>query len=124
MVQPLRGIKPPRSPKTLANAIACQQRILTVGIHLLNRLPAVYGPNFPGANEATAAFTRVVGLAGADQENLRRLGFSRSKGRTPVDLAQGFVQGRIDMKKLGTPDDEQAIKYLESLRGIGHWSAE
>jgi len=65
-----------------------------------------------------------VDLAGADPENLRRLGFSRSKGRTLVDLAQGIAQGRLDLKKLDTLDDEQAVKYLEALRGIGRWSAE
>ena len=126
-VQPFRGVKPPRFPsvfESLVNAIACQQLSLTVGIHLLNRLAAAYGPGFPGANGPTAAFPRAVDLAGADPENLRRLGFSRSKGRTLVDLAQGVAQGRVDLKKLDTMDDEQAVKYLEALRGIGRWSAE
>ncbi len=127
LVQPLRGFKPPRFPsvfETLVNAIACQQLSLTVGIHLLNRLAADYGPSFPGANGPAAAFPRAVDLAGADPENLRRLGFSRSKGRTLVDLAQGVAQGRVDLNQLDTLDDEQAVKYLEALRGIGRWSAE
>lgn len=127
LIQPFRGVKPPRFPsvfETLVNALACQQLSLTVGIHLLNRLAADYGPSFPGANGPAAAFPRAVDLAGADPENLRRLGFSRSKGRTLVDLAQGVAQGRVDLKKLDTMDDEEAVKYLEALRGIGRWSAE
>lgn len=127
LVQPWRGVKPPRFPsvfETLVNAIACQQLSLAVGIHLLNRLAATYGPGFKGANEVIAAFPRAVDLAGADSDTLRRLGFSRSKGRTLVDLSQGVAQGRIDLEKLDTLDDGQAVKYLESLKGIGRWSAE
>ncbi len=127
LVQPLRGVKPPRFPsvfEALVNAIACQQLSLTVGIHLLNRLAADYGPSFPGANGPAAAFPRAVDLAGADPENLRRLGFSRSKARTLLDLAQGVAQGRVDLEKLAAMADEQAIEYLEVLRGIGRWSAE
>lgn len=41
-----------------------------------------------------------------------------------MDLAQGVAQGRVDLKKLDTMDDGQAVKYLEALRGIGRWSAE
>ncbi len=127
LVQPFRGVKPPRFPsvfEALVNAIACQQISLTVGIHLLNRLAADYGLSFPGTNGPAAAFPRAADLAGADPENLRHLGFSRSKGRTLVDLAQGVAQGRVDFEKLDTLEDEQAVKYLAALRGIGRWSAE
>jgi DNA-3-methyladenine glycosylase II len=127
LVQPFRGVKPPRFPsvfEALINAIACQQLSLTVGIHLLNRLAAAYGPSFTGSNGLAAAFPRAVDLAGADLENLRRLVFSRSKGRALVDLAQGIAQGRLDLKKLDIMDDDRAVKYLEALRGIGRWSAE
>jgi DNA-3-methyladenine glycosylase II len=127
LVQPFRGFKPPRFPRVfeaLVNAVACQQLSLTVGIHLLNRLAANYGPSFPGPAGPIAAFPRALDLAGADPENLRRLGFSRSKGRTLIDLAQGVARGRLDLEKLDTLDDDQAVKYLEALRGIGRWSAD
>jgi DNA-3-methyladenine glycosylase II len=127
LVQPFQGFKPPRFPgvfEALVNAVACQQLSLTVGIHLLNRLAANYGPSFPGPDGPIAAFPRALDLAGADPENLRRLGFSRSKGRTLIDLAQGVAQGRLDLEKLDTLDDDQAVKYLEALRGIGRWSAD
>ena len=38
-----------------------------------------------------------------------------------MDLAQDVAQGRVDLKKIDTMADEQAIKYLEALRGIGRW---
>jgi len=127
LVKPWRGVKPPRFPslfETLVNAIACQQLSLTVGIHLLNRLATAFGPGFREADEFIAAFPRPVDLARADLEKLRRLGFSRSKGRSLVDLAQGVVQGRINLEKLNALDDREAVKYLETLKGIGRWSAE
>ncbi len=127
LVQPFRGFKPPRFPsvfEALVNAIACQQLSLTVGIHLLNRLAAGYGPGFPGENGPAAAFPRPADLAGADPEHLRHLGFSHSKARTVIDLAQGVVQGRVDLEKLDALDDDQAVKYLVALKGIGRWSAE
>jgi DNA-3-methyladenine glycosylase II len=127
LLQPWRGVKPPRFPsvfEALANAVACQQISLTVGINLLNRLAASYGLGFPEAGEVIPAFPRPLDLAGADPENLRGLGFSRSKARTLVDLAQGVVQGSIDLGQLELLDDGPAVNYLETLRGIGRWSAE
>jgi len=127
LIQPWRGVKPPRFPsafEALVNAIACQQLSLTVGIHMLNRLAAAYGTGFREADEFIAAFPRPVDLARADLEKLRRLGFSRSKGHSLVDLAQGVIQGRINLEKLEALDDREAVKYLENLKGIGRWSAE
>ncbi len=126
LVQPWRGVKPPRFPsvfEALVNAIACQQLSLAVGIHLLNRLAAAYGPGFREADEVIPAFPQPIDLAGAEPEKLRRLGFSRSKGRTLVDLAQNVAQGRLDLENLDTLDDGEAVKFLKALRGIGRWSA-
>jgi DNA-3-methyladenine glycosylase II len=127
LVHQFRGVKPPRFPtvfEALVNAVACQQLSLTVGIHLLNRLAAAYGAGFPAAGEPAAAFPRAADLAGADPEALRGLGLSRSKGRTLVELAQGVVQGRVDLEKLAALKDEAAGKYLAALKGIGRWTAE
>jgi DNA-3-methyladenine glycosylase II len=127
LVRRFRGVKPPRFPTVfegLVNAIACQQLSLTVGIHLLNRLAAAYGAGFSGAGGPAAAFPQAADLAGADLEALRGLGLSYSKGRTLVELAQGVVQGRVDLKKLAAMEDEAAVKYLEALKGIGRWTAE
>jgi DNA-3-methyladenine glycosylase II len=127
LVHQFRGVKPPRFPtvfEALVNAVACQQLSLTVGIHLLNRLAAAYGAGLPAAGGPAAAFPRAADLAGADPEALRRLGFSRSKGRTLVELAQGVVQGRVDLDKLATLKDEDAVNYLQALKGIGRWTAE
>lgn len=127
LVAPWRGFKPPRFPsifEALVNAVACQQLSLTVGIHLLNRLAAAYGPGFREAEEVVPAFPRPIDLAEAKPEDLRRLGFSRGKGRTLTDLAQNVVHGRLDLESLDSLDDAEVVQQLQGLRGIGRWSAE
>ncbi len=126
LVQQFRGVKPPRFPslfETLVNAIACQQLSLAAGIHVLNRLTAAFGPALPGMAEA-AAFPRPADLAGAAPADLRRLGFSLNKGRYVIDLARGVTEGAIDLESLARLPDEAASDFLQTLRGIGRWTAE
>jgi DNA-3-methyladenine glycosylase II len=78
-----RGLKPPRFPsvfEALVNAIACQQINLTVGIQLLNRLAATYGPALTVEGEPRPGFPRPADLAGLNPDALLGLGFSRNKG--------------------------------------------
>jgi len=127
IVQRFRGFKPPRFPsvfEALANAIACQQLTLTLGIHLLNRLAARYGPALPGADEARFAFPRPEDLAGLEPEALRTLGFSRNKGRALIELGRDLGQGTGNLENLKDQEDKAAMTQLLALRGIGRWSAE
>jgi DNA-3-methyladenine glycosylase II len=122
-----RGMKPPRFPtifESVVNAIACQQVTLTLGIQLLNQLAAKYGPALPGGDDAAPAFPRPVDLAGLRPEELRRLGFSRQKGRAMIDLAQPIMEGRLHLEELAELPDEEAIERLRRLRGVGRWTAE
>jgi DNA-3-methyladenine glycosylase II len=127
LVGRFRGLKPPRFPtlfEALVNAVACQQLSLAVGIHLLNRLAAAFGPAYQGRRGPAAAFPRARELAGAEVEDLRALGFSRSKGRSLVELSRSVNEGKVNLEGLETRDDEDIVRYLQSLRGIGRWSAE
>jgi DNA-3-methyladenine glycosylase II len=127
IVQRFRGVKPPRFPsvfEALANAIACQQLTLTLGIHLLNRLAARYGPALPGADEVRFAFPRPKDLAGLEPEALRTLGFSGHKGRALIELGRELEQGTDNLENLKDQEDEATMTQLLALRGIGRWSAE
>ncbi len=121
-----KGVRPPRFPtifEALANAIACQQLSLTVGIHLLNRLAARYGPRLATGTGAPG-FPTPEALAGADPHELRPLGFSRAKAQALVGLAQRAVAGSVDLGALQLMDDGAAVAALSRLPGIGRWSAE
>ncbi len=98
LVERFRGLKPPRFPslfECLANAIACQQLTLTVGIELLNRLAATYGRPAPGAIPTSNAFPQPHDLLGLEPGALRALGFSRQKSRALLELASRVEHGAL-----------------------------
>jgi DNA-3-methyladenine glycosylase II len=123
LVERFRGMKPPRLGsvfETLANAIACQQVTLTLGIRVLNRLAEKYGPSvgeacgFPGPEE----------LAEKRPEALRQLGFSYPKADYLTGIAREVTEGRLDLKGLAKQDDAAAVERLREMRGVGRWTAE
>lgn len=127
LVERFRGFKPPRYPsifEALVNAIACQQLSLDLGIHLLNRLAAAYGPVFPGTAPPRPAFPRPRDLAALSPEAFRALGFSRSKGNAIIGLARGLASGSLDLENLDHLEESQAMTRLLGLKGVGRWSAE
>ncbi len=122
-----RGLKPPRFPtlfETLANAIACQQVTLTLGVRLLNGLASAYGPTASTEASAARGFPRPIDLASCEPEDLRALAFSHQKGRALVELARGIVEGRVDLEGLASQDNATVVEQLQQLRGVGRWSAE
>lgn len=129
-----RGLRPPRFPsifETVANAIACQQVSLTLGILLLNRLAQSYGRAYrnattdSGSTETIArAFPTPEDLAGTGPEALRSLGFSHQKARYLIDLATTVASGELDLEALAELDSSEALTELRRLRGVGRWSAE
>jgi len=120
------GMRPPRFASTfeaLVNAVACQQLSLTVGIHLLNRLAAWYGPA-PEADPALAGFPTPERLAVADPVELRALGFSGSIARTIVSLSVQVASGELDLAGLDGSDDDKVRAVLLGITGVGRWSTE
>jgi DNA-3-methyladenine glycosylase II len=120
-------MKPPRFAtvfESALNAIACQQVTLTLGIRLLNRLAVNYGPALHVGDAVVHAFPRPDDLAGLRPEELRRLGFSRQKGRAMIELARSITDGRFDWDELEQLSDEEAVLRLRDLRGVGRWTAE
>jgi DNA-3-methyladenine glycosylase II len=127
LAQRLRGLKPPRFPtvfEALVNAIACQQLSLTVGIHLLNRLTAAHGSPASESPRGSRAFPNAEQLAPLHPGDLKQHGFSTAKARTIVDTARAIVLGDLDLEGIHQLEDHVAIERLESLRGVGRWTAE
>ena len=122
-----RGMKPPRFATVFecaVNAMACQQVTLTLGVRLLNRLAATYGTALGEGGEAVHAFPGPADLAGLSPAGLRRLGFSRQKGLAMIELARAVAEGRLDLEGLAALPDDEAVKCLSELRGVGRWTAE
>lgn len=122
-----RGLKPPQFPtafEAAANAIACQQISLNVGIVILNRLITAYGRSLTVRDRTSHAFPLPEDLAEAKPETLRDLGFSRQKALALIELSQKISDGTVDLEMLKYMDDETAREHLHELRGIGRWSAD
>lgn len=121
-----RGMRPPRFPdlfEALANAIACQQVSLHVGIVTLNRLAETFGQAGPG--DDAAAFPHPDELREhATESGLRRLGFSFAKARTLLRVADACTSSELTEAALAPLPDAEAIRHLTALPGIGRWSAE
>lgn len=123
LAQAFVGMRPPRFPtlfEALANAAACQQLSLHVGIALLNRLAERCGLH---AGDGFA-FPRPIDMLGVAPAELRELGFSMAKARTLLGVAEACLSGSLEESALEALDQAVAIKRLVALHGIGRWSAE
>lgn len=63
-------------------------------------------------------------LLAHDLDQLRGMGLSWQKAIYGQGLARAQIEGRINLDRLSTLDDEQAIAALTALKGVGLWTAE
>ena len=55
---------------------------------------------------------------------IRATGFSRAKVAFIKDLATHVLDGRLDLKRLKRHPDEEVMRQLVAVKGIGRWTAE
>jgi DNA-3-methyladenine glycosylase II len=89
-----------------------QQISVTAATAIFARLTARFGGRVPDAGE----------LAAVDQETLRGLGLSWRKAATVLDLAQRFSDGRISEAMLRELPDQEVVRQLTQVKGIGAWT--
>jgi DNA-3-methyladenine glycosylase II len=109
----------------LANAIACQQLTLTVGITLLNRLAESHRPSTSGSSLTTGhAFPDPGDLVLGTTAGLRAMGFSTRKASALLGIARHIDGGELVLESLQHEDNDDASTSLQQLGGVGRWSAE
>jgi DNA-3-methyladenine glycosylase II len=96
----------------LSRAIVFQQLAGRAAATIHRRVEDVVGTWTPAA------------LLGADPEALRGAGLSRNKLAALLDLAAHVADGRLDLAGMSVHDDEEVIRQLVDVRGIGRWTAE
>ncbi len=94
--------------------VAGQQLSVAVTRTMLNRLMDQFGGKLPTPLQVLAA----------DPESIRAAGFSHRKVQTLRELAQRFVDGRLDPKELRRLPDEEVVARLIEVPGVGRWTAE
>lgn len=122
-----RGMRPTKYQaifEALLNAISCQQVSLDAGLSVLNRLVNSFGLPFKDGASVRHAFPQPEDLAKVPDDEFRRLGYSRQKTKTIKTLALGIADKSIDLETLHSASNNAAKDYLQTLHGIGRWSAE
>jgi len=105
------------------NAISCQQISLAVGMLLMNRLAERYGA---AVNDQLRwrAFPSPDVLSRLQSDSLRPLGYSLQKSKYILGLAKAITKGEVNLEQLDEMNDEQVLASLQSIPGIGRWSAQ
>jgi DNA-3-methyladenine glycosylase II len=96
---------------TLVYIVLEQQVSLASAKAAFDRLCAAVDPLTPG------------GFLELDDVRLLAIGFSRQKARYVRGLAQAVRSDAIDVEALATLPDEEAVRALVALTGIGPWTA-
>ncbi|MGB0683735.1 MAG: DNA-3-methyladenine glycosylase family protein [Magnetovibrionaceae bacterium] len=76
------------------------------------------------ASETEARPLRSLDIVRLGPAGLRACGLSGGKCRTLMGLAAAEADGRLDFEALTVQSDEQAVKDLCGLHGVGPWTAE
>ncbi|MCC6751003.1 MAG: methylated-DNA--[protein]-cysteine S-methyltransferase [Deltaproteobacteria bacterium] len=76
--------------------------------------------------DAAGAVERLdpAAILGLDAERLRSAGLSRQKVSYVRDLAEQAAAGALPFQRLRRASDDEVVRALTSVRGIGRWSAE
>lgn len=100
---------------TLLDSIVSQQLSAKAASTIMARIRAlVPGRETPDAESILAL----------EDQKLRDAGLSWQKVSYVKDLARHVESGQLDLAHIATMDDEEAIKELVAVRGIGRWTAE
>jgi DNA-3-methyladenine glycosylase II len=91
-----------------------QQLSLAAAAAILGRLEALHGDRMPTPGE----------LLATDTETLRGIGMSRAKAAYLHDLAARLEDGRLDLDRLRTLDDDAARASLIEVKGVGRFTAD
>lgn len=63
-------------------------------------------------------------IAAASLEEIQQLGISMRKAQYIKGVAEAALQGKLDLQELNHLPDEEVVKRLVSLHGVGVWTAE
>jgi len=100
--------------EAIVGSIIFQQLAGSAARAILNRFKDLYGGRLPNPQEYLST----------EESKLRSSGLSPQKISYIKDLAERLESGRLNLKRLEDLSDEEAMKELDDVRGIGRWTAE
>ena len=124
----LCGFKFPTTPTAfegLVDAIVEQQISIKVARTIEERLAARLGDRIEIDGEAYSAFPTPQKIAGVSLDEVQGCGLSRRKAEYIQNAAKLIVEGTLDLEAMKqNPNDEETIRALDEIKGIGVWTAE
>lgn len=110
------ALRPERTRRfsVLARAIISQQVSTAAARTIRGRLEDLLAP---GKLEPES-------VARLKEPQLRSVGLSRQKASYLLDLAQRTLDGTVRLDRIGRLSDDEVIKMLTQVKGIGRWTAE
>jgi len=99
----------------LTMSIASQQLSTKAADTIYRRFCDLFPP------DRTPAPHRVMTLT---DDQIRGVGFSRPKVTFIKDLASHVIDGRLDLRGLKKHPDDEVMRQLIAVKGIGRWTAE
>lgn len=111
--------------EALTQAVLGQQLAASVARVIRGLLIETYGPRETFDGQEYHAFPRPAAIAGVSVEELRRLKLSQRKAEYLQRMAREELArpGGLDAE-LGPLSDEEVVRELTALRGVGKWTAE
>jgi DNA-3-methyladenine glycosylase II len=97
----------------LVDSIISQQLSVKAAATIVNRFIALFGDKFPTPEQ----------ILERDIEALRAVGMSRPKASYVLDLARHIIDGKLQLEKLPDLPNEDVIRELVAVKGIGEWTA-
>lgn len=99
--------------RELVDSIISQQLSIKASATIIKRFIALFDDNFPTPAQ----------ILQRDIEELRAVGMSRPKASYVLDLALHIEEGRLQPEKLPKLTNEEVIRELTAVKGIGEWTA-
>ena len=100
--------------EALVGSIIFQQLAGSAARAILNRFKSLYRGRIPDPKSYLAT----------DVAKLRSAGLSPQKISYIRDLCERMVQGSLDFEGISRMSDEEAVRELDAIRGVGRWTAE
>ncbi|MCM3111041.1 DNA-3-methyladenine glycosylase family protein [Lederbergia lenta] len=104
----------------LVKSIIHQQINMTFAISLTEQFVKTFGFQLEGV----PFYPTPRKVAKLEMEQLRQLKFSQRKAEYIIDLSKQLVKGQLNLEKIILLPDEDIIKELVKIRGIGPWTAQ
>jgi DNA-3-methyladenine glycosylase II len=98
---------------SLAEAILYQQLNGKAAVSIFKRFTALAGDPLTPA-----------GILKLTDEQMRSVGLSKQKSSYLRDMAERAASGQLDFTRLHEMSDEEVIKHLTQVKGVGVWTAQ